>query len=288
MEIKQPKTFNEQLQLVKDKGFLVAQEDEAECIEFLKRANYYRLSAYFLPFKRSDDTFIQGVPFLRIRRIYEFDSKIRAIVFEAIEDVEFYLRTQLAYYHAHCYGSLGYLDNNNFSQKHNEQKFTEKINECVMENIKTPVVKHHKEKYDSKFPIWVIVEFFSIGMLSYFYKDMRTKDRKHIAKMLYNTGSEQLESWLRCITDLRNRCAHYSRIYYWIFSAMPKMPKDCLYKANRKLFTQLLVVKFLYPSHKEWNKKVIPAIRAVMEEYDDDISLTHIGFPNDWETQLQF
>ncbi|WP_243175966.1 Abi family protein [Dorea hominis] len=33
----------------------------------------------------------------------------------------------------------------------------------------TSVVQHHKEKYGGNFPIWVIVEFFSMGMLSYFY-----------------------------------------------------------------------------------------------------------------------
>lgn len=29
------------------------------------------------------------------------------------------------------------------------------------------------EKYGGKFPLWVIIEFFSMGMLSYFYSTLK-------------------------------------------------------------------------------------------------------------------
>ena len=154
------------------------------------------------------------------------------------------------------------------------------------ENSNTLVVKHHKQKYEGKFPLWVIIEFFSVGMLSYFYKDMITEDKKAIAMNLYSTSPVQLESWLRCLTDLRNRCAHYSRIYYWSFPAMPKMPNDYDYIADRKLFSQLLMLKFLYPEQKKWDSKFISALKALIEEYKKDISLKHIGFPDDWEERI--
>ncbi|MBU3193094.1 Abi family protein [Clostridium algidicarnis] len=133
----------------------------------------------------------------------------------------------------------------------------------------------------------VIIEFFSVGMLSYFYKDMITEDKKAIAMNLYRTSPVQLESWLRCLTDLRNRCAHYSRIYYWPFPAMPKMPNDYDYIADRKLFSQLLMLKFLYPDNKKWGSKFVSALKALIEEYKKDISLKHIGFPDDWEERIR-
>ena len=42
--IKQPKTYEQQVELIKEKGFIV--NNDTECISFLKQANYYRLSAY--------------------------------------------------------------------------------------------------------------------------------------------------------------------------------------------------------------------------------------------------
>lgn len=285
--LKEPKIFEEQLTLIRGKGFIIPEGKEQDCIEFLQKTNYYRLSAYFLPFRKKDGTFFPNIKFSRIQRIYDFDSQLRALIFGIIEDIEVYFRTQIVYYAAHKYGTLGYLEESMFSDKHNNTKYLEKIASCIEENSNTLVVKHHKQKYEGKFPLWVIIEFFSVEMLSYFYKDMITEDKKAIAMNLYRTSPVQLESWLRCLTDLRNRCAHYSRIYYWSFPAMPKMPNDYDYIADRKLFSQLLMLKFLYPEQKKWDSKFISALKALIEEYEKDISLKHIGFPDDWEERIR-
>jgi abortive infection bacteriophage resistance protein len=78
-------------------------------------------------------------------------------------------------------------------------------------------VKHHIENYDGQFPLWVICELFTFGMISYFYNDLTTEDKKKFVGAEY----KEMVSWLRCCTDLRNICAHYVRLYYRIFSAMP-------------------------------------------------------------------
>lgn len=75
--MKQAKTFDEQVDIIKNKGFII--EDKEDCKNFLQQANYYRLSAYFLPFKRKDGTYESNISFHQIQRIYEFDSRLRAI-----------------------------------------------------------------------------------------------------------------------------------------------------------------------------------------------------------------
>ncbi len=263
-------------------------DNEKECINFLKRTNYYRLSAYFLPFRKKDGMYFDNIKFERIKRIYEFDSNMRALLFQCIEEIEIYFRTQLAYYNAHKYGALGYLEPTNFSDRHDYEKFSGLLSECVEENKKTLVARHHQEKYCGKFPIWVIIEFFSIGMLSYFYADMKTEEQKIITKDLYDTSPTYLRSWLRCVTDLRNRCAHYSRLYYWLFSAIPKLPKAEMTNSDRKLFMQVLMLKKLYPDREKWNSKPLIELKVLIEEYSTDISLKHIGFPQNWEEILKY
>ena len=125
-----------------------------------------------------------------------------------------------------------------------------------------------------------------MGMLSYLYADLKSVDQKKIARELYHTSSVCLKSWLRCLTDLRNRCAHYSRIYYWSFPALPGMPKNVSFNTNRKLFSQILTLKFLYPDKNEWESRIMTELRALMEEYGDDISLSHIGFPGNWDEMI--
>ena len=298
--MKQPKTFAQQVEIIKEKGFIAPHGFcdgkctgdqntgiKLPCIGFLKQANYYRLSAYFLPFRKKDGTYFSNINFHRIQRIYEFDSRLRGVLFNYIEKVELYLRTQLAYYSGYVHGALGYMDGAIYNDRHNHEKFVKLLNVCIEENKSTSVVQHHKEKYGGNFPIWVIVEFFSMGMLSYFYADLQSGDQKYLAKELYGTSVACLKSWLRCITELRNRCAHYSRLYYWSFPALPKMPRELEISPNRKLFSQILVLKLLYSDKKEWINKVLIELKAIIEEYENDISLRHIGFPEDWYEQLE-
>ena len=282
--MKSPKTYEEQVEIIKRKGFIV--DDDETCKSFLKLANYYRLSAYFLPFRNADGTYFENINFNRIKRIYEFDGRIRNLIFECIETIELYLRTQLAYYCGHAYGALGYLNSDIYNERHNDDKFKRLLDICIEENKTTLVVQHHKKKYNGQFPVWVIIEFFSMGMLSYLYADLKSPDQKQIARELYHTSSVCLKSWLRCLTYLRNRCAHYSRIYYWSFPALPRMPKNVSFKPNRKLFSQILTLKFLYPDKNEWKSRIMTELRALMEEYGDDISLSHIGFPGNWDEMI--
>ena len=174
-----------------------------------------------------------------------------------------------------------------YSQKHNARSFQSRVKSCVEKNKNSPIIQQSQAKNDGLIPLWVIIEFFSMGMLSYLYGDMKAQDQKKLARSLYNTGVKQMESWLHCLTDLRNRCAHYLRLYYWSFASMPKMPRDFVFESDRRLFSQLLVLKFLYPDRREWNFKMMAVLKPLMEEYERDILLEHIGFPKNWEEMLK-
>ena len=64
------------------------------------------------------------------------------------------------------------------------------------------------------------------------------------------------------------------------------MPKEMEVSGNRKLFSQILVLKLLYPDKDEWNNSFLVEMNSIVEEYEHDIWLKHIGFPQDWYRQL--
>lgn len=160
MQIKSPLTLNEQLQKIKQKGFVVDESLETYFLNFLQHNNYYRVSAYFLPFKNILLKNKESVNLSKVVNIYEFDGKLRTLISHTIESIEISLRSELSYYVAHKYGALGYLNSEMFLHRHNESNFKKRIELCISENSKTPVVKHHLDNYGGKFPIWVIIEFF--------------------------------------------------------------------------------------------------------------------------------
>ena len=183
------------------------------------------------------------------------------------------------------YGALGYLNPKNFNEKHKASKFQETIERVISNHEKNPIVKHHKEKYGGQFPVWVMTELFTFGMLSYFYSDLHTSDKKEIARQ-YHTSHKILGSWLQCCTDLRNICAHFERLYYHIFSAVPKGfdPKE---KVSNSLWAMMLVIKSLYPFPVQWQRDFMPQIKILMDKYSKDIDLQHLGFPENWHEALK-
>jgi abortive infection bacteriophage resistance protein len=157
----------------------------------------------------------------------------------------------------------------------------------VQNNQKVLFVWHHLAKYGGRFPVWVITELFTFWMLSYFYSDMPKADQKHLAKELFQTIPKNLISWLRCCTDLRNICAHYGRLYFRVFTAIPANLSGLEKKAERRLFGAVLALKALYPDASKWNDEIFPALRALVESYSRVIHLDHIGFSADWKGRLK-
>lgn len=278
LEVKKATSFEEQIKRIREYGFIVS--DLSSCLDFLQHANYYRLSAYFAPFQKSNKQ-VDPMPFERIIAIYEFDSLLRTWLYEQIEEIEFYLRTQLAYYTAHEYTPLAYLDEKMFSDRHDHGTFLSKIENCIYKNRRTLVVRHHKQRYASQFPIWVIIEFFSTSMLSFFYADLKRIDKKSLAKNSFQTGDRQLESWLRAFSELRNKCAHYTRFYYWTFTSIPRNSTEIPYTMDATLFSQLLILKALSQNKRKWAIS-FEKLRELLDQYDTTIELNHIGFPPNW------
>lgn len=284
MDVKEATSFDNQIDKLIDRGCEIV--DRTHALRFIKRVNYYRFTAYFLPFKESDDSYREGTTFNNVCRIYEFDRKLRNLLFSVIEEIELMLRTQLSYYHSHKYGPLGYVDENNFNNYHNHQRFLCHIYKSVENNQKQAFVKHHLENREGKFPLWVIIELFTMGELSLFYADMLVQDQKYIARTLFHSVHYKVSAWLRCLTDLRNYCAHYSRLYYNLFPAIPPTPNGFSYTLGKRIFDYILVLKFLYNNPIKWNNVFMVQLQALIEEYSDCINLEHIGFPKRWKCIL--
>jgi abortive infection bacteriophage resistance protein len=214
--LKQPATYEAQIAKLKEHGCVIT--DEAFCMEVLSQVSYYRLSAYFITFKKSDGKYIPGTDFNTIYQLYEFDRKLRRILLSVLEELEIYLRTQLSYHHAMKYGSDGYMIAANFNSHHDHLGFISHINNSVRVNDSQLLVKHHLINYQGEFPLWVVMELFTFGMLSYFYSDMITADKKQLAYQVFHTSVPNVSSWLYCCTNLRNICAHTHRLYNSVFN----------------------------------------------------------------------
>ena len=287
MELKPPTTVDEQIKLLLSRGCIIDDVEEAKSL--LNSVNYYKLTAYILPFKTKDGLYTPGLTLKRIQRIYEFDKLIRNVTLLYLEEVELMLRARISQHFACKYGALGHLDSHNFNErnKHKDfhEKFTIELDHLINKNQSLLFVQHYKEKYENNFPLWVAIELFTFGMLSTFYKKMKIEDQKAIARNDFSTSHTNLSNWLQCMTIMRNSCAHYSRLYFRAFPVFPATPSK-MARLNNWLFDYFLTMKFLYQDKSRWNNVFIPTISTIITEYSDSIELKHIGFPSNWKLQL--
>lgn len=284
--LKPPTTFKEQVQILSERGLII--EDEDFAINILSSINYYRFTAYLLPFKNcATNRYKSDTSFNHIYRIYEFDRKLKSLIMSAIEPIEILVRTKLAYFHAHKYGAEGYISSDNCDNPRWHDKFIKEFQETIQKQNKALFVRHHIEKYGNRLPIWVATETFSFGMLSKFYSNMKPEDRKHIAKYFFNTGPEHLRSWLVCLAGLRNLCAHYMRLYFHRFVNFPKLPRGPYQLRSEKVFDIIYIMKFLYLDHNKWVNGFVYPLESLIESYSEDIDLKYIGFPENWVSLLK-
>ena len=142
-------------------------------------------------------------------------------------------------------------------------------------------------KYEGHFPIWVAVELFTFGNLSSLYSIMKNEDQQAIAD-LYHTNRKHLGSWILALVEIRNICAHYSRLYN-----MPLKQSPYLYSENQKyrrgsinkVFPVLLVIKRMQNNSELW-RAFEKNIELLFDEYSDVIRLSFIGFPREWKSVL--
>ena len=102
---KPPLTIKQQADLLCQRGLVGDPDRMQQC---LKVVSYYRLSGYWYPFWRSDDTFKSDTSFAEVWTRYAFDRQLRLLVMDAIERIEVAVRSKLAHYHAIAHGAFAY------------------------------------------------------------------------------------------------------------------------------------------------------------------------------------
>lgn len=157
--------------------------------------------------------------------LYDFDTQLRSLIFEAIQGIEIALRTKVNYEFSMRHGAFWFYDT---SLADDEHKFIENMNaiDRELQRSKEDFIKEHKEKYDKPVfpPSWKTLELASFGTLSKLYYNCNdTKTKKRIARQFNIPQHEVLESWMRSLTVLRNCCAHHSRIWNRRLTNAPQM-----------------------------------------------------------------
>ena len=231
---KQPLSFEDQIELLQSRGLII--QDAKSAVFFLKRVNYYRLSAYCIPFQQPKDRFKQSTTLENICDLYFFDRKLRQLVFDALQTIEIAIRTRISYQLAHTYGAFGYVDPDNFASYFMDHARWIRDIQSAISRSSEEFVRHFRNKYSNSphLPIWMAIELISFGMLSRLVRGLKHQDLKKVC-ILLNVPTAAFPSWMHSLSYVRNICAHHGRLWNRQLAIPPKIPKPPIWRDPFKI-----------------------------------------------------
>lgn len=289
---KKHKTFDEQLNILKQRKLIIS--NDSFVLSKLQHINYYRLSAYFLPFQypknsENKNIFLPDTTFEDILSTYYFDTELRKIIFEAVESIEIYFRTQIAYFHSLKYDAFGYLQLQNF-RENKADKYDELQKDILKEKTRSKefFIKHFKKKYNSvDLPIWSVVEIISFGSLSKFFMILKEEEQNQVIQNIKGINKLVFYKWFHALSSVRNICAHHSRLWNRTLGVSFEVPKDFaafedIKKSKNKVFFALSVIEYLLTCIGEDEIEFKTKIKNLINKYPK-VKLESMGFIQNWK-----
>jgi len=308
--------YKEQVDLLRSRGLDVG--GEAEAVALLRRVGYYRLSAYTYVLRaaaspaelaagaRRSSMFVSGARLEDVRKLYEFDSRLRAVLLEGLQSLEVALRVEI-WYTLGKRDRFGHLDpahldtprclqiprNPNQTAPTKHGAWLDTYGSLCAKARSEDFVTHFHVKYDGRMPIWVATEVMTFGALTELYELLAGRDSNTIATRWSAGNREVLHGWLLALNILRNHCAHNARIWNRKTVYPPAKPPLNLVPArvhhlrgldnDRLYFLAALLAHLLrqidkrtrWPAHFKEAMKKFPPVGGMTPE-------SVMGFPAGW------
>lgn len=293
---KEAKTLQQQIEILKSRGLIINEEDEA--LHYLSHISYYRLAGYWWPMQvdKVDHIFKQNSCFSDVIALYNFDRELRILVFDVIEKIEISLRTKLVYHLSLEIDPWWFQNTTIFINSAELIKTLASIEEEV-DRSKDVFIKEHKKKYNDDFrfpPVWKTLKLTSFGSLSKLYGNLKhtVKSKDIIAAEFGTANHTYLPSWLQSIAQLRNYCAHHSRLWNRNLPGKPKLLSKPPYpwisnvpKENEfhHIYIHLCCIKYLLNIIQPDNQ-FTSCLFSLLEKYPG-VDPNALGMKPDWQNE---
>ena len=174
-------TYDEQIQILKDKRLEIFDEDEA--VQLLKECSYYALiSGYKTPFKAKDGYYKPHTTIKDIYALYEYDMGLRELFLKYILKIENHIKSLISYSFCATYGEMqsDYLNVNNYDYSTENQdginQLISKLQETIATSTNHAYLQHQLIRHGN-IPLWALIRALTIGTVSKMYSYLKTSDK---------------------------------------------------------------------------------------------------------------
>ncbi len=288
---KQIQTFAGQISILKQRGMVIANENDAEA--WLRRVSYYRMSGYWYPLlaDRENHIFKTGSTFEQARMLYEFDSHLRKIVLSCIEPIEVAIRTQMAYVMSMAYDGYWFENASLFCHQAKHTKTIVSIQDEYLRSDEQ-FVRSFRWKYSNPLPpSWITLEITSFGTMSILYQNLKPGLPRRDVAAAFGVSDTVFASWLHTLVYIRNICAHHARLWNRTLGVRPLVPRHPRNTFITQSVTNTQRVYFVLAIIRYWLNIIAPDntlpqdLINLFENYPD-VNPGALGFPSNWQQEL--
>lgn len=232
-------THAEQLEILEKRGLLVP--DKAAAKRILSRENYYALiDGYKEPFLEHNESlnpygleqYQEGTEFSHIYALHRFDRQLRLLLLNDLLKFEKNIKSKVAYRFSEKFrGTASFLNPDHYSpdvrHHHERDRIISTLANLIKSHKKRDKVRYPaiREFYDKhkNVPLWVLVNFLSLGQITHFYTVIDEELRERIARDFAEEYSDEYESihlkasdldaFLHIVFPYRNKSAHEEVLY---------------------------------------------------------------------------
>lgn len=300
------------IQDLKAKNLSFRNEPDAE--KLLSQISYYHFKIYLHPLidkngqnpkHYQNNTFFEtGV------ELYRFDEELRSLMFKIIAKIEVKLRSRLD----HTISGISvdpfwYLNDSWFFTPGNNTRNIDSIRdrissdfnregEMYAKNFRSKYYNESHDKYKNLPPFWIASELMSLGQVfkiysaidfSYF-NGLSAPNNSALNNLAREFGARNyrvLVNWIQRIRDVRNRCAHHSRLWNAKLAAASDINSLLTYmptQTNRPYGT-IVVVQQMIKSLQINSISLQQELQILFQRYPASVSyMSETGFPSNWSS----
>jgi abortive infection bacteriophage resistance protein len=292
---KPPLSLPDQVALLQQRGMVISNVPAAQ--QVLEQIGYYRFSGYTLPWRQvPTNQFQPGITFDGVLALYEFDRRLRDLMWEAIETIEITLRTRITLHLTTAHHDAFAYDKPAHVQPHWHIKHVDWLARLDTEvhRSRDLFIDHFKKTYDGfpRVPMWVATEVMSFGALSQIYGMLRAAEQAPIARGL-GLHERYLPSWIHSLTVVRNASAHHARCWDRRWDITPTLPYEPAWNAFRpgprnmvdhRIGVVLFIIDRLlsaigHPTRAEWQRQIRAHVAPMVAPWGQ-----RMGLPADFDT----
>ena len=175
------------------------------------------------------ETYLSNAHFNELKTLFLFDRELRFLFLKYLLIFENSFKTVISHEFSRKYPKANsYLDIANYREDDPKGvlKQISILTKTIHDNVVAKgAIKHYIEDHGSV-PLWVLVNYLTIGNLSYLYGALKDSEKNIIAKYyaekymkqyknskILRINSKDMESALKIFNLVRNQCAHDERLY---------------------------------------------------------------------------